>query len=378
MKNPFENALNQIRRAADVTDVKADVISILSHPMREVRVSIPLKRDDGSLEMIEGFRVQHNNWRGPFKGGIRYHQDVDIHEVKALATWMTFKTAIAGIPMGGGKGGVTFNPKEYSQAEIERVTRAWVRAMDGVIGPTVDVPAPDVNTRPQEMVWIADEFGNPAVTTGKPIEAGGSEGRGEATAQGGYYVLDELFEDLSLEPEMKTVAIQGFGNAGRTFARIATRHEWKVIAVSDSRGAVYNPEGLDVEALERHKDETRSVVGFEGAQEMTNEAILELECGLLAPAVLENVITQENAPRIQAKVVLELANGPTTPEADDILFEKGIHVVPDVLANAGGVTVSYFEWEQNMKDEKWTAPDVDAKLKTAMADAARQTWDRAR
>ncbi|MBT4857039.1 Glu/Leu/Phe/Val dehydrogenase [Candidatus Uhrbacteria bacterium] len=378
MKNPFENALNQIRRAADVTDVKADVISILSHPMREVRVSIPLKRDDGSLEMIEGFRVQHNNWRGPFKGGIRYHQDVDIHEVKALATWMTFKTAIAGIPMGGGKGGVTFNPKEYSQAEIERVTRAWVRAMDGVIGPTVDVPAPDVNTRPQEMVWIADEFGNPAVTTGKPIEAGGSEGRGEATAQGGYYVLDELFEDLSLEPEMKTVAIQGFGNAGRTFARIATRHEWKVIAVSDSRGAVYNPEGLDVEALERHKDETRSVVGFEGAQEMTNEAILELECGLLAPAALENVITQENAPRIQAKVVLELANGPTTPEADDILFEKGIHVVPDVLANAGGVTVSYFEWEQNMKDEKWTAPDVDAKLKTAMADAARQTWDRAR
>ena len=378
MKNPFENALNQIRRAADVTDVKADVISILSHPMREVRVSIPLKRDDGSLEMIEGFRVQHNNWRGPFKGGIRYHQDVDIHEVKALATWMTFKTAIAGILMGGGKGGVTFNPKEYSQAEIERVTRAWVRAMDGVIGPTVDVPAPDVNTRPQEMVWIADEFGNPAVTTGKPIEAGGSEGRGEATAQGGYYVLDELFEDLSLEPEMKTVAIQGFGNAGRTFARIATRHEWKVIAVSDSRGAVYNPEGLDVEALERHKDETRSVVGFEGAQEMTNEAILELECGLLAPAALENVITQENAPRIQAKVVLELANGPTTPEADDILFEKGIHVVPDVLANAGGVTVSYFEWEQNMKDEKWTAPDVDAKLKTAMADAARQTWDRAR
>ncbi len=377
MSNAFENALNQIRRAADVADVQSDVLSILSQPMREVRVSIPLKRDDGSLEMIEGFRVQHNNWRGPYKGGIRYHQDVDIHEVKALATWMTFKTAVAGIPMGGGKGGVTFNPKEYSQEEIERVTRAWVRAMAGVIGPEIDVPAPDVNTRPQEMAWIADEFGHPAVVTGKPIEAGGSEGRGTATAQGGYYVLEELFEDLSLEPEMKTVAIQGFGNAGRTFARIAARHEWKVIAVSDSRGGVYNPEGLDVEALEKHKDETRSVAGFEGSQEVSNEAILELECGLLVPAALENVITQENAPRIQAKVILELANGPTTPEADDILFEKGIHVVPDILANSGGVTVSYFEWDQNMKDERWSAQDVDQKLKEAMNDAARQTWDRA-
>lgn len=377
MSNPFENALHQIHRGAHVIDVDADVITMLSHPMREVHVSIPLKRDDGSLEMIEGFRVQHNNWRGPFKGGIRYHQNVDINEVKALATWMTFKCAVADIPMGGGKGGVTFNPKEYSDAELERVTRGWVRAMSGVIGPEIDVPAPDVNTTPQHMAWIADEFGHPAVVTGKPIEAGGSEGRGEATAQGGYYVLEELFDDLSLEPELKSVAIQGFGNAGRTFARIAARHEWKVIAVSDSRGGVYNLDGLDVEALEKHKDETRSVAGFAGAHEISNAAILELECGLLVPAALENVITQENAPRIQAKVVLELANGPTTPEADDILFEKGIHVVPDILANSGGVSVSYFEWDQNMKDEHWSAQDVDEKLKGLMRDAAKQTWERA-
>jgi len=375
--NAFENAFNQIRRAAAVAEVNADVLMILSHPMREVHISIPLKRDDGTLQMIEGFRVQHNNWRGPYKGGIRFHQNVDIDEVKALATWMTFKCAVANIPMGGGKGGVTFNPKEYSEAELERVMRGWTRAMRGVIGPDIDVPAPDVNTSPREMAWLADEFGDPAVTTGKPIEAGGSEGRGEATAQGGYYVLEELFEDVSLEPEMKSVAIQGFGNAGRTFARIAQRHEWKVVAVSDSRGGVYNPEGLDVEALERHKDETGSVVGFAGAQEISNEAILELECGLLVPAALENVITQENAPRIQAKVVLELANGPTTPEADDILFEKGIHVIPDILANSGGVTVSYFEWAQNKVGEHWDAGEIDRKLKELLSDASRQTWDRA-
>ena len=373
--NAFENALNQIRRAAAVTDVDADILTMLSHPMREVHVSIPLARDDGSLEIVEGFRVQHNNWRGPYKGGIRFHKNVDINEVKALATWMTFKTAVAGIPMGGGKGGVTFNPKNYSVSELERVMRGWTRAMHGVIGPDIDVPAPDVNTSPREMAWLADEFGDPAVTTGKPIEAGGSEGRGEATAQGGYYVLEELFEDVSLEPEMKSVAIQGFGNAGRTFAQIAARHEWKVVAAADSRGGVYNAEGLDVEALEWHKDETGSVVGFAGAQEISNEGILELQCGLLVPAALENVITQENAPRIQAKVVLELANGPTTPEADDILFKKGIHVIPDILANSGGVTVSYFEWVQNKAGEHWEAGDVDRKLKEHMTDAARQTWD---
>ncbi|MFH1632268.1 MAG: Glu/Leu/Phe/Val dehydrogenase [bacterium] len=371
-----KNALNQILRAAELADIPQGVIDILVEPMREVRVAIPVKMDSGEQKIFEGYRVQHNNWRGPYKGGIRYHQDVDIDEVKALATWMTFKTAVAGIPMGGGKGGITVNPKELSVGELERLTRGWTRAMQGVIGPEIDVPAPDVNTTPREMAWIADEFGHPAVVTGKPIEAGGSEGRGEATATGGYYVFDALRSKLLVDKELGTVAIQGFGNAGRILARICARHQMKVIAVSDSRGGVFNPEGLNIAALEDHKDKTRSVVDFEGAENITNEDLLELECGLLVPAALENVITIENAARINAKVVLELANGPTTPEADDILFEKGIQVVPDVLANSGGVTVSYFEWDQNMKGEHWSEEDVDDKLKIAMQSAAEEVWER--
>ncbi|MDP2631516.1 MAG: Glu/Leu/Phe/Val dehydrogenase [Candidatus Uhrbacteria bacterium] len=371
-----ENALNQIYRAASLAGISQDVLDILSIPMREVRVSIPVKMDNGEQRIFEGFRVQHNNWRGPYKGGIRYHNNVDLDEVKALATWMTFKTAVAGIPMGGSKGGVTVNPKELSEGELERLTRGWTRAMHGVIGPEIDVPAPDVNTTPREMAWIADEFGHPAVVTGKPIEAGGSEGRGVATATGGYYVFDKLRDRLFVDPEMGTIAIQGFGNAGRIFAGLCARHELKVIAVSDSSGGVYNPEGLDITALQNHKDSTHSVLDFEGAENITNEQLLELECGVLVPAALENVITEENAARIKAKVVLELANGPTTPEADDILFEKGVQVVPDVLANSGGVTVSYFEWDQNMKGEHWSEEDVDAKLKELMHGAAEEVWAR--
>ena len=377
MSNPFQNALNQINRAAQVAGISSELVEKLSTPMNEVSVSVPVQMDDGSEQTFEGFRVQHNNWRGPFKGGIRYHQDVNIDEVKALSTWMTFKTAVAGIPMGGGKGGITINPKEHSEAELERLTRGWTREMKDVIGPEIDVPAPDVNTSQREMDWIADEFGHPAVVTWKTIEAGGSLGRGTATATGGYYVLETLFERLHLDPEKKSVVIQGFGNAGRVFATIAARHEWRVIAVSDSRGGVYNPEGLDVEALEQHKDETRSVQGFKGAEDISNEKILELECGVLVPAALENVITAENAARVQAKVVLELANGPTTPEADDILHEKGIFVIPDILANSGGVTVSYFEWDQNMKGERWSEEDVDAQLKALMSAAADAVWERA-
>lgn len=376
MANAFDSALAQISRAAVLGGFDQNLLELLSTPMRQVTVAIPLIRDDGSQILFEGYRIQHNDWRGPFKGGIRYHQNVDIDEVKALSTWMTFKTAVAGIPMGGGKGGVTVNPKDLSDRELEQLTRGWVRAMRGVIGPEIDVPAPDVNTSPREMAWIADEFGNPAVVTGKPVEAGGSEGRGTATAMGGYYVFSTLRERLLLEPEMGTVVIQGFGNAGQVFAEICARHELKVIAVSDSRGGVFNPEGLDIAALAKHKETTGAVSGFEGSEEITNEQILELECGLLVPAALENVITEENAPRVKAKVVLELANGPTTPKADDILFEKGIEVIPDILANSGGVTVSYFEWEQNMKGERWTAEDVDAKLKDIMMKQAEEVWKR--
>ena len=376
MHNPFENAINQIIRAAKLAEVDAEVLELLSHPMREVHVAIPVKMDDESLKIFEGYRVQHNNWRGPYKGGIRYHQDVDINEVRALATWMTFKTATVGIPMGGGKGGVTVDPKTLSEREKERLTRGWVQAMKGVIGPETDVPAPDVNTRPVEMKWIADEYGDPAVVTGKPVEHGGSAGRGTATAQGGYYVFEALRDDLHMDPESTTVVIQGFGNAGRTFARICQRHEMKVVAVSDSRGGIYNEAGLDIAAVEAHKDATGSVKDFTGAKNMSNEDILEITCGLLVPSALENVITQDNAARINAKVILELANGPTTPEADDILFEKGTQVIPDILANAGGVTVSYFEWDQNMKGETWSEEDVDAKLKEIMTKAATDVWER--
>lgn len=374
--NPFENAKQQIYRAGGIANLPKELLEMLSTPMREVRVSIPVKLDNGELKIFEGYRVQHNNWRGPFKGGIRYHQDVNIDEVRALATWMTMKTAVAGIPMGGGKGGVTFNPKEYSEREIELITRGWVDRMKGLIGPEIDVPAPDVNTSPKEMEWIADEFGHPAVVTGKPVEAGGSLGRGTATATGGYYVFDALRDKLLIDDELSSVVIQGFGNAGQIFAEICSRHNMKVIAVSDSSGGIYNREGLDIKALIDHKNSTRSVQNFAGAENITNEELLELECGLLVPAALENVITEENAPRIQAKVVFELANGPTTPEADDILFGKGIEVVPDILGNSGGVTVSYYEWEQNMKDVRWSEEEVDNKLKSAMRDAALQVWER--
>lgn len=376
MPNAFQNALKQIMRAATIAQTPEELIELIQTPMRIVDVSIPVRMDDGSLKQFAGYRVQHNNWRGPYKGGIRYHQNVDLDEVKALATWMTFKTAVAGIPMGGGKGGVTVNPKELSEGERERLTRGWTRAMNGVIGPEIDVPAPDVNTTPREMAWIADEFGHPAVVTGKPVEAGGSLGRDTATATGGYYVLDALREHLLLEPEMGTVAIQGFGNAGHVFAKLCERHELKVIAVSDSRGGIYLESGLDIDAVAAHKQSTGSVVDFPGAKNISNEELLELACGVLVPAALENVLTEENAGRIQAKVVLELANGPTTPEADDILFGKGIQVIPDILANSGGVTVSYFEWDQNMKGETWSEEDVDAKLKEHMVAAAKAVWDR--
>jgi len=359
-----------------LASINQEVLDELSVPMREVRVAIPFVRDNGELQILEGFRVQHNNWRGPFKGGIRYHQNVDIFEVKALATWMTFKCAVAGIPMGGSKGGVTFNPKEYSEAELEKITRGWTRAMKSLIGPEIDVPAPDVNTTPQEMAWIADEFGSPAVVTGKPIANGGSEGRGTATATGGFYVLEALVEKLGLGSEDKKVIVQGFGNAGRIMTEILFAKGWKVIATSDSKGAIFNPEGLDISALGAHKDATRSVQDFSGAQNLTNEEMLELECDVLIPAALENQITEANASNIKAKAIMELANGPTTPEADDILFGRGINVIPDILANSGGVTVSYFEWDQNMKGEHWSETKVDDRLKTTMREAASAVWER--
>lgn len=376
MTNPLESAKNQIQRAAEVIDFPTDILSQLLAPMNEVKKEITITMDDGSEQTFKAFRIQHNNWRGPFKGGIRYHEEVDLHEVAALATWMSFKTAVVGIPMGGGKGGITVNPKKLSVGELERLTRAWARSMKDVIGRDIDVPAPDVNTSGREMAWIADELGDPAVVTGKPLNVGGSEGRETATADGGYFVFDALREKLHIDPEMGSVVIQGFGNAGRIFAKICQRHELKVTAVSDSLGGVFAPDGLDIDALIEHKKATGSVENFEGSENISNKDLLELECGLLVPAALGGVITKENAGRIRGKVILELANGPVTPEADDILFEKGIHVIPDILANAGGVTVSYFEWEQNVKDEHWDESEVENRLKSIMIEAARAVLER--
>lgn len=382
MNNPFQNALLQLARATSLTSFSPEFLERIAHPDRQIRISIPVKMDDGSLKVFEGYRVQFNNVRGPYKGGIRYHQDTDIEEVKALAFWMTLKCAVANIPMGGGKGGVTVNPKTLSKTELEALSRGWMRRMADVVGPRKDVPAPDVNTTPEIMAWMADEFAKAtgdttgAVITGKPLEAGGSQGRGTATAQGGFYVFEALREKLGL-PTSCRVVIQGFGNAGEHAADIWTKAGHKIIAASDSKAAVVNVEGLDIAALYEHKKATGSVGGFAGAQTLESGEVFYVPCDLLIPAALENQIREDNASRIQAKVVFELANGPTTPEADDQLFARGIPVVPDILANSGGVTVSTFEWEQNLKGEHWSEEEVFTKLKVMMEKEANGIFERA-
>lgn len=371
MTNPFENALTQLARATQVQQFPEAFIKQLSHPNREVRISIPVVMDDGRTEVFEGYRVEHNNARGPYKGGIRYHHDTDIFEVKALAFWMALKCAVANIPMGGGKGGVTVDPKKLSKTELEKLSRGWARGMADILGPEKDVPAPDVNTTPEIMAWMNDEFmklsgdTTGATFTGKPLDKGGSEGRGAATGLGGYYVFDALRTHYNV-PEGGSVVIQGFGNVGGNAAEIFAAHGYKVIAMSDSKGGVVNEAGLDIKALEAWKKETGALAGFAGSRSVTNAELLELPCDILIPAALENQITEANAGSVQAKFILELANGPITPEADEILYQKGIPVVPDILANSGGVTVSTFEWEQNLKNEHWTEADVNAKLKTIL------------
>ena len=378
----FDNALLQLARATAVQSFPQEFLDRLSNPNRQIRVSIPVIMDDSSLKIFEGYRVQHNNARGPYKGGIRFHEQTDIEEVKALAFWMTLKCAVVNIPMGGGKGGVTVNPKLLSSRELELLSRGWMRAMADVVGPKKDVPAPDVNTTPQIMAWMADEYAkmtgdtSGAVITGKPLEHGGSEGRGTATAQGGFYVFDALREKLGL-PEVCRIAIQGFGNAGSHAAELWTHAGHKLVATSDSRGAIYCADGIDPTTLEAHKKATGSVVGFEGSTTISQEDLLACDCDVLIPAALENQLTKENADRVQARVVLELANGPTTPEADDLLFAKNIYVIPDILANAGGVTVSTFEWEQNLKGEHWTEEEAFVKLKAIMVREASAIFDSA-
>lgn len=383
MQNPFQNAMSQLDKAASLGDFKEEFINSLRNPNREVRISIPVQMDDGSKKFFEGYRVEYNNALGPYKGGIRYHHDTDINEVKALAFWMALKCAVAGIPMGGGKGGITVDPKDLSKKELENLSRGWVIGLVDILGPNKDVPAPDVNTTPEIMSWMSDEYEKltgdktKATFTGKPIENGGSEGRGAATGLGGFYVFEKLREKLNL-PEKCTVVIQGFGNVGSNAARIFVENGHKVIAVSDAKGAILNENGLDIAKLEIYKKEKGTLSGFPESKDITNAELLELPCDLLVPAAFENQITDTNARNIKSKVILELANGPTTPEADEILFKNGVSIIPDILANSGGVTVSCFEWEQNLKGEHWSEEQVNQKLREMMNVAAEQIFEKAK
>ena len=381
--NPFINALSQLSRAIKVSPSNGDIIKILESPEREVKVSIPVKMDDGTLKIFEGYRVQYNGLLGPYKGGIRFHPDTNIDEVKALALWMTIKTAVMNLPMGGGKGGVTVDPKVLSKSELEKLSRGWVKKLYLILGPQTDVPAPDVNTNSEIIGWMSDEYKNitgektGATFTGKSLNNGGSEGRTQATGMGGFYAFDALREKAGLPISCKVV-IQGMGNVGGYAAQIFHDNGHKIIGMSDSKIGIYNETGLDPREVEKYKKEHGNLVGFPNVTEIINGELLKLPTDVLIPAALENQITKENANDIKAKLILELANGPTTPEADDILFGRNIPVVPDVLANAGGVTVSTFEWEQNLKGEHWTEEDVLKKLKTLMQEQTEIIWESSR
>jgi glutamate dehydrogenase (NAD(P)+) len=374
--NPFRIAQEQLDEAAEHLKLDPATHAMLREPMRELHILVPVRMDDGRVEVFKGFRVQYNDARGPTKGGIRFHPEETIDTVRALAAWMTWKTAVVDIPYGGGKGGVICNPKEMSEGELERLSRGYIRALGEFIGPEKDIPAPDVYTTPQIMAWMMDEFSKlrgyntPGVITGKPIPVGGSLGRGDATARGGVFTVREAAKHLGLDLKGAPVAIQGYGNAGYYAAKLSKEYFGsKIVAVSDSRGGIYSEAGLDPDAVLKHKQESGSVVGFPGADSITNEELLELDVTLLWPAALENVITEENANRIKAKIVAEAANGPTTPEADQILHEKGIFVIPDFLCNAGGVTVSYFEWVQNINGYYWSQEEVYERLDAKMTKA---------
>ncbi len=382
-QSAFENAMEQLRKAASTLNLDPKILARLGSPNHVHRSELAVAMDNGTTQTFTAFRSQYNNARGPYKGGIRYHPNVSEDEVKALSFWMAIKCSVVGIPLGGGKGGIIVDPKKLSPTELEKLSRAYIQAFYKHLGPTKDVPAPDVYTTPQIMAWMLDEYEKlvgehaPGMITGKPLSLGGSAGRGSATAQGGVYVLQGAMKKLGKNPSDTTVAIQGFGNAGSHMAKILSGLGYKIVAVSDSKGGVktMNNEQLAINNLEKYKQEHGSVDGFEGTETITNEQLLELDVDVLVPAALENQITVGNADRIKAKVVLELANGPTTPEADEIMFKKGILVVPDVLSNAGGVTVSYFEQVQNAYNYYWTENEVLEKLKKIMDDAFEAVWN---
>ncbi len=377
--NAWQVAQQQFDLAAEKLNLDPGLRRVLREPRRELTVHFPVKMDDGSVQVFTGYRVQHNLGRGPAKGGLRYHQDVTLDEVKALAMWMTWKCAVVGIPYGGGKGGVVVDPKKLSQREVEGLTRRFATEISVLIGPEKYIPAPDVNTNAQTMAWIMDTYSMhvgytvPGVVTGKPISLGGSEGRNEATARGAVFTIMEAAAHLGMDLNRSTVAIQGFGNAGSVAATLIAEQGVKVVAVSDSAGAIHAPTGLDVARVIGWKSEHGTVKGFPGADAMTNQELLEVECDILIPAALENQITPANAPRIRARVIAEAANGPTTPEADAILYDRGVFMIPDILCNAGGVTVSYFEWVQDLNRDHWSEEAVNSKLKAIMVKAFAET-----
>ena len=372
--NNFKACCDQFERAADKLGLEENFSNSLMMPDRELAVEVPLNRDDGSLAVFKGYRIQHNNARGPFKGGIRYHQEVDLDEVRALAALMTYKTAVVDIPYGGGKGGITIDPRDYSERELEQLSRRFFRRISPIIGVNKDIPAPDVNTNAQIMAWFMDEYSqnhgySPGIVTGKPIDLGGSLGREAATGRGVYFTIREAAAEFEVDLSEATAVIQGFGNVGSFAAKFLHEAGCKVIAVSDVTGGLHEPNGLDISSLTDYVKENRVIESFGQGKKLSNEELLTVQCDFLVPAALGGVIHKMNADNLNCRFVIEAANGPTTPPGDEILFDKSIPVIPDILTNAGGVTVSYFEWVQNLQQFRWEEDDVNAKLEKKMVSA---------
>lgn len=379
--NTFDNALLQLNKSLDILGADENTRAVLQAPERILEFSLPLKMDDGSIKVFTGYRSQYNSALGPYKGGIRFHQEVDEAEVKSLSLWMTLKTAVVNLPLGGGKGGITINPKELSLSELERLSRLYIQRLYKYIGPKEDVPAPDVYTTPQIMAWMMDEYSkltgefNPGVITGKPIINGGSQARGFSTAQGGYYTLRELLKKEGKSPEETTVSIQGFGNAGMNMAKILSKAGYKIIAVSDSKGGMHNSEGFNIAEMVNTKVNKGTVTEHNTGSQITNEELLELEADVLVPCALNDVITKDNANNIKVKYIVELANGPISPEGEAILDANGIITIPDILANAGGVATSYLEQVQNSMNYYWTEEEVLEKLEKIMVSSFDSVWE---
>lgn len=380
----YEESLKPLKEAAAALKLAPEIVEAISRPERSLIVSIPVKMDNGKTKVFIGYRVQHNTARGPAKGGVRYHPSVCLEEVESLAFWMSIKNAVVGIPYGGGKGGITCNPKELSQFELERLTRGYAAAIANFIGPDLDIPAPDVGTNSQVMGWFADEYYKiagkymPGVITSKPICIGGSTGRETATGRGAFFITLEAAKTFGIHLKGARVSIQGYGNVAQPIAQYLYEVGCKIVAVSDSLGGAYNPKGMHPIKLREYKEKTRSVKGFPGSEEIGINDPITIDCDILIPAALENQITKKNADKIKAKLIIEEANGPTTPEADKILEEKKVIVMPDVLANAGGVTVSYFEWVQNRMGYYWTDEEIDEKLKQVMKNAFKEVYQTAK